>query len=1294
MDSHPLSILRRIGESDVKSLFHSFFIVEKRLRMNKGEERASSFSTIEGDAKVLRRIPSERPEIDPIENGIMQLADTHEGECTGFFLLTLSDGARYYIYWRGYMSKVDDSAVEEIMYLQKIFFAASAFSFPTFMLDVFRILELEDPSRLPLALHRLTELPILAGFGLQYRIQMAHGELRLNFSPHMDKPLDAGIATVAVAFLNAKLIILLWEAMLLEKKILIKSEYRQIVSAVCEFLLRLVHPYTYVYSYIPLLPLEGLEMVEAPGAYLVGCISSELDNRVSLDLSDTLVIDVDAQEAFPPARSHSLVPTRLKQSLYWEIRKDLVAPMAQWSQRVPKQSGDACPHTGHELLRTGLNIQQRLLEVNTCITCSTSCTNPALYRDIANMEKRYKCTSCISIAALSLTEDVTETSLTLGDTFCALQGSSFDPNTVQRMNYWVEMDYKNIYVYEFADEFPIAACSYRDVVVQYSRFEGPNGEFKDCVLDMELRNSSQRLEFHLLLESGFVRIKLKKFLDSKIENHANSLVTEGDSPHEDVLISMFRSRLMETQMVSYFRSRIEIDSNNCFAEKLKATAGQSNHEHSLNWEREKWLGVDVKKDLEDIILQSNSDEVADCGGKEKGDDVPKKAILHEIGLLGYSQNDMRTFSESFQSHSKKLFIEQYMKWIEKKPFDKDGPRDVFSHLCDSQQIVFKVAKATIASNAELKPDDNEDEMAGVLSKNDGLAWFDSLWAVFFPGGIYDTQMSYSNERDIKENFISKLIEQREPHKDETKERSFIDNVIATLIGHLYQTLNAYDDALKFYAQGLPLYRHLSHCIVEKYMDLCVNFAQSDSAITTRDLTWFISELAKSDEGHGLLAYRLVVSRFIAMENNVGSNSLEKLTIHTGYSSSSSVNGQLSQGFSSPDAMTHSSSSNGLELDHGSSENTGQISKQPSGRMGSGRTPVSQSENEFKYKKKYAGAVSNSFTGHDVLNETVVCTESRADPCLLSARLLSRLRELIRNEIVFNSGDVNSDDTNMSGGLLNASAYGPAMDCIRASSSFKSFTIDCCQLQKVDGIAQMTDREKFLFWINIYNLLMAHAMIATKPPPSRSWNRYHYMKNQRYNIGGLHFNLIEIEHGILRANLSKPLIGGAFSISLGFKSDEEKAAKSACALSYLDRSFSRPEVLRQVSFVLFTACDLSPPLIVFHQVSTIEEELNKHASSYLHRHLRIDDGGPDSSRSTVYLPTLMKFYLGDFGKVQRDLVEYARQLTNNPWKSRLGDILDGSKEQGASNKSPGGDNKKPVKLRVEFIEWDWSPKIVI
>ena len=107
-------------------------------------------------------------------------------------------------------------------------------------------------------------------------------------------PLPHGHAVVSVCrMLGAEGLNYLLAAILTEQKILIHSNDAADVAMVAEVVTALCYPFTWSLPYIPILPVDMLEFVEAPLSYILGCPSSSLKMIDPHALDDVVVIDLD-----------------------------------------------------------------------------------------------------------------------------------------------------------------------------------------------------------------------------------------------------------------------------------------------------------------------------------------------------------------------------------------------------------------------------------------------------------------------------------------------------------------------------------------------------------------------------------------------------------------------------------------------------------------------------------------------------------------------------------------------------------------------------------------------------------------------------------------------------------------------------------------------------------------------------------------------------------------------------------------------------------------------------------------
>lgn len=172
---------------------------------------------------------------------------------------------------------------------------------------------------------------------------------------------------------------------------------------------------------------------------------------------------------------------------------------------------------------------------------------------------------------------------------------------------------------------------------------------------------------------------------------------------------------------------------------------------------------------------------------------------------------------------------------------------------------------------------------------------------------------------------------------------------------------------------------------------------------------------------------------------------------------------------------------------------------------------------------------------ETLNETVTClsSPSAAHPCDLSVQLLTRLRELLIAYAQSPNGSKHAK-RNYSGYIrldINASTLADLAE----SSAFHAFELQVCQLQKVIPESGLkSTNQRVLFFCNVYNTLVVHAIIKKGSPGGNFVERLPFMRSAKYRIGDLVFSLLDIEHGILRAKSNRAMVFGPFPIDMAFQ----------------------------------------------------------------------------------------------------------------------------------------------------------------
>ena len=216
--------------------------------------------------------------------------------------------------------------------------------------------------------------------------------------------------------------------------------------------------------------------------------------------------------------------------------------------------------------------------------------------------------------------------------------------------------------------------------------------------------------------------------------------------------------------------------------------------------------------------------------------------------------------------------------------------------------------------------------------------------------------------------------------------------------------------------------------------------------------------------------------------------------------------------------------------------------------------------------------------------------------------------------------------------------------LQNSTEFQPIKDLVAELQVIDlkYLLKISDEHKTTFWLNIFNFLMIFAVIYRKETLLTYYEWHKLKKNSYFNIGGINFSLYEIETNILRNNyMSKKL----FSEIIDFpKGDSRNKFKIDNIIKYINFAISEPMTS---SFKL---------QIYFPQ--TIEKQILKNAIDYFNSRI-IVDGKNILVKIPEYLSWVDDNFLGN--------LNYYKTIMNN-------DVYDFI-------------NKNQDK--VEFIKHDWS-----
>jgi len=179
-----------------------------------------------------------------------------------------------------------------------------------------------------------------------------------------------------------------------------------------------------------------------------------------------------------------------------------------------------------------------------------------------------------------------------------------------------------------------------------------------------------------------------------------------------------------------------------------------------------------------------------------------------------------------------------------------------------------------------------------------------------------------------------------------------------------------------------------------------------------------------------------------------------------------------------------------------------------------------------------------------------------------------------------------------------------------------------------------------------------------------------MRECRYNIGDMQFNLMEIEHGILRHSSARCKIAG-FDYSISFSKNDPRAA--------LVMAPYKP-CLPYLIACLCTAMRNSPVLLVLQNPDDVENEMKKAFEIFVSRNIAVD-----LQLNKVILPKLFDTFREDFGRDTRGILRF---ISSN---------IEGSSDIARGIKTllrPKDPERHGQTISIEYANYDWTLVLTI
>jgi len=222
-----------------------------------------------------------------------------------------------------------------------------------------------------------------------------------------------------------------------------------------------------------------------------------------------------------------------------------------------------------------------------------------------------------------------------------------------------------------------------------------------------------------------------------------------------------------------------------------------------------------------------------------------------------------------------------------------------------------------------------------------------------------------------------------------------------------------------------------------------------------------------------------------------------------------------------------------------------------------------------------------------------------------------------------------------------------------SAAFADYVTATYTLRRFDAQALTTPAEKMAFWINLYNALIIHAVIAYGVQDTITAVRGVF-ERAAYVVGGWRLSADDIEHGILRANAGHPFLPGP-----RFAAGDPR------------RALCLDQIDPRLHFTLNCGAASCPPIGAY-QAGQLDQQLELATRHFLNS----GSARLDREKRALWLSRLFAWYAGDFGG---GLFGYRRQaaLVRFVAPYLLDDDDRAFVQQHAED------------IRVRFLEYDWS-----
>jgi len=208
------------------------------------------------------------------------------------------------------------------------------------------------------------------------------------------------------------------------------------------------------------------------------------------------------------------------------------------------------------------------------------------------------------------------------------------------------------------------------------------------------------------------------------------------------------------------------------------------------------------------------------------------------------------------------------------------------------------------------------------------------------------------------------------------------------------------------------------------------------------------------------------------------------------------------------------------------------------------------------------------------------------------------------------------------------------ELFRGTSDLSAVEQLSAQLQSVD-LDEMNSQETTCFFLNVFQVMFVHCLISGEDELEASGGvlskltsilavkKTTVMDTFFYSIGGLHFSLNEIKHGVLRGNKKNP----------------------ECYFKYFGRSDPRANLLpnsfdRRYHLVLYDIGEMPESLVAF-EPDTLNEKLDKLCVEFANSQIQLD------YEQELVLPKFLQTYKDDIASNEEEMLRWIFRHAENP-----------------------------------------------